>query len=249
MKANLIFDLANHEGLGSRTGMASDLVSMIEHVLLTVHPWEIKHGSLTADASGIRREPWIEEEPISSTGNEFALLDSGEGELGASTETENAVSLSGITAQITELFHGAREEVFEDGMMSDFIARLLKMISLYEAQAIEAIHDLLEKPAIGAETKGEALRWLGEVEQASTYFYRRWLLERHLIAEEGIAVVDGANVGLSVMDDPHSIPCFRKAIEQSRTQIVRRLLKLTLVQLEETKRAKAVEEDQGGSVG
>lgn len=241
MNTTLAIDPRNLEDLSSCTESPTGLESWIEEAQFS-STGSVERAPLPL---GGRELGASKEEPLSSSGSvERAPLPLGGRELTASTEIDNVVSLSRIKAQITALFRRAREEVFEDGMMSDFISDLLEMISLYEIQAIEAIHDLLGEHAIEAEIKGEALRWLGEVEQESTYVYRRWLLEKNLMTGEDIAVVDGANIGLSFMDDPHSITCFKKAIEKSPIPIVCQLLELTLVQLEESKRAKAAEKDK-----
>ncbi len=78
------------------------------------------------------------------------------------------------------------------------------------------------------------LRVLGDIEHPETHGYRRWLLQRVLLGSSAPVIRDGANVGLSLMDDPKAIPTIKEAITKERSPLVSKLLKRTLYQLEET---------------
>lgn len=236
MSTNLVFDLANLEDLSGCTGPPIPLfdeprfsstgnvviVSFISHV-----------GELEGS----------KDEEVSSTGDvESPALAVGGEEVGTSTEIGIAVSPSRVQEQITMLFRGATQEVFEDGMMTDFIAGVLKAISRYGVCAITAVNEILESDGIEAESKGEVLRWLGDIEQKTTYDYRRWLLEHTLTNATDLAILDGANIGLSHMDDPHSIGFFKEAIENAGIPAIRTILEQTLAQLEETRQCQCCSE-------
>jgi len=144
------------------------------------------------------------------------------------------MSVEAVEREIAALFRRAASEEFEDGMESDFITRLLAMVRIYEATAMLSIQDLILGGKATDEASAEALRWLGDMEHEPTYQYRRWLLEKALLSGSSLIVRDGANVGLAFMNDPHAIPVLKRAIEETRSKVFRKVLSQTLLQLENT---------------
>jgi len=144
------------------------------------------------------------------------------------------MSVEAVEREIAALFRRAASEEFEDGMESDFITRLLAVVRIYEATGMLSIQDLILGGKATDEASAEALRWLGDMEHEPTYQYRRWLLEKALISCSSLIVRDGANVGLAFMNDPHSVPVLKRAIEETQSNVFPKVLSQTLLQLENT---------------
>lgn len=79
---------------------------------------------------------------------------------------------------------------------------------------------------------GFLLRMLGDMDLAETHDCRRELLEHVLLCSPVPNIRDAANIGLSLMDDPKSIPVFKKAIKKEKSVLLSKVLKKTLCQLE-----------------
>lgn len=84
---------------------------------------------------------------------------------------------------------------------------------------------------VAPEVGGEALRWLGRIDHAESYEYRRWLLERSL-SLSSTRVRDGAILGLASMDDKHAIPYLKRAIEEEQCSELKADMESVLEQLE-----------------
>lgn len=133
--------------------------------------------------------------------------------------------------QFLSLFRAAKELTFEDGMHTEFSRSLLAMVKEYGDQAIEVLEDLIIGNQVGIEEASEALRWLGQLEDASTHFRRLNLLGLSL-GHSSARIRDGAILGLSFMDDPSAIPYIRAAIERETTRPLREDMRQVLAQLE-----------------
>ncbi|MGL5872036.1 MAG: hypothetical protein ACRC2R_06655 [Xenococcaceae cyanobacterium] len=131
------------------------------------------------------------------------------------TSTELIKFSNLLYSKIEALFWSAKEEYFEDGMESKFSDKLISTINNYGNHAIEVIICLIVYGKVSPEVAGEALRWLGRIENPETYQYRRWLLERSLSLSSPI-VKDGAILGLASMDDKHAISYLKRAIENEK---------------------------------
>ncbi len=139
-----------------------------------------------------------------------------------------------LRKEIVNLFRAASDENFEDGMESDFVDDLLMLVRRYGDTAVCEISHLVVAEEVSQDAASEALRWLGDMEHASTLHYRRWLLEKALLECTSVIVRDGANVGLAFMNDPVSIPSLEKAIEEATLPLLRETMVQTLAQLKET---------------
>ena len=138
-----------------------------------------------------------------------------------------------IGQEIEALFIKAREERFEDGMESDFSSGLISMIRMCGNAAIEVIAKLILYERVNPEVASEALRWIGHIEQASTYTDRLWLLERSLRCSSA-RVRDGVALGLASLDDPHAIPYLKQAIQREQCEELREDMEQVLAQLLES---------------
>ncbi len=138
-----------------------------------------------------------------------------------------------IERKFETLFIEAQDELFEDGMESEFSKNLLLLMSRYSDFAIEILVYLIIGERVNPAVAAEALRTIGHVKDASSHRRRRWLLERALTSPYS-RVRDGAALGLAFMDDPAAIPSLRYAIEREEIDMLRQDLTQVLEQLEET---------------
>ena len=136
-----------------------------------------------------------------------------------------------IKRQMEKLFFAAREEVFEDGMESEFSRELVLSIKQYGDPVIEVIRELILNDSVSPEVASEALRWIGYIEHEDTRDARLRLLEQSLTSSS-LRVRDGAVLGLSFLDDPRATGSLRKAMELEGSKLIRRNMQQVLEQLE-----------------
>ena len=149
--------------------------------------------------------------------------------VGASTEFYEPSDA--LYSKTEAIFWTAKGEVFEDGMESEFSRKLSYFVKKYSADALEAITCLIVYEKVDSEIAGEALRWLGRVDHAESYEYRRWLLERSL-SLSSTRVRDGAILGLASMDDRRAIPYLKIAIKKEQCSELKADMESVLEQLE-----------------
>jgi len=149
--------------------------------------------------------------------------------IGASTEL--CEPSEALYSKIETVFWTAKGEFFEDGMESTFSHQLNYSVKRYGGDALEVITCLIVYEKVDPEVAGEALRWLGRINHAETYEYRRWLLERSL-SLSSTRVRDGAILGLASMDDKHAVPYLKFAVEKEQCFELREDMELVLKQLE-----------------
>ena len=147
------------------------------------------------------------------------------------TDTELRLSRQEVEHAVERVFEAARDEYFEDGMESAFSRQLLSLVETYCEQMKEELAYWLVREKASPYVASEASRWLGQVDHAPSYRYRRWLLERCLRASSAI-VRDGAGLGLAAMDDAHTIPSLRQAVQRESCEELRVNLQQVLDQLE-----------------
>lgn len=121
-----------------------------------------------------------------------------------------AQEMQRLHGELTVLFADAKEEVFEDGVESEFSSHLLALIDEYGEFAMNQIILMAEEDKVEHEVLAEALRWFGHMEDGVAYSRRRWLLEQNLCAPS-VAVRDGAILGLSFLEDLRSAPALERA--------------------------------------
>lgn len=110
------------------------------------------------------------------------------------------------------LFALAKEEVFEDGMESEFSRSLVTLIEKYQDAALEVLTELIIGGNMNPEIASEALRWIGHIENPVTHRARLKLLEHGLFSPSA-RIRDGAILGLASMDDPRAMRSLEQAIE------------------------------------
>lgn len=132
------------------------------------------------------------------------------------------------------VFNLGANEVFEDGMETEFSRELVECVEAGSSSAVRALRMLLDQSYAGPEVGGEALRWLGCVDQRDTHDVRRLALEHYLRAES-VYLSDGAAIGLSEMDDPAALSAVAAAISKGGGPLIVMRLKQLQEQLEDTK--------------
>lgn len=138
-----------------------------------------------------------------------------------------------IDQEIEGLFEIAKEQIFEDGMESEFSRELISIIKEYGNDAMIVIANLIVTDQVNAEVASEALRWLGHVDHPKTYRYRLWVLERSLYCSS-VRIRDGAVLSLSFLNDPHAISYLKQAIERETCKELREDMEQVLAHLENT---------------
>lgn len=147
------------------------------------------------------------------------------------------ISQADVTDKVESIFRAVAEEALEGEIEDEFAKSLSELIGQYEGNAVNEIQHFILKKEITPELAEVTLRILGDIEHTPTYNYRRWLLEKALIEGSSPIVRDGANVGLAYMDDPHSIPFLKKAAQNEKLLLLRKVVEKTLAQLENTQSA------------
>jgi hypothetical protein len=131
------------------------------------------------------------------------------------------------------LFASAKEQIFEDGMESDFSRELIEFIRSYGRASMEVIIRRVLSDWLNPEVTSETLRVVGRIHHPTTYRDRLWLLERGLYSASA-RVRDGAVLGLAYLDDPIAITPLKFAIERELTPELRQDMTQVLSQLEDT---------------
>ena len=121
------------------------------------------------------------------------------------------ISSTDIERQILEIFQSGEGEIFEDGMESNFSRLLSSFIQKQGKSAISEIDHIVRNGLSSDDVISEVLSSLARLDDTRTYNYRRWLLEKTL-ESESFYMRDAATMGLSFMDDKHSIAALEKAI-------------------------------------
>lgn len=145
----------------------------------------------------------------------------------ATTHTEYPEEIRLI---LSDLLARAREETFEDGMESQFSKALISYIKRYGNAAVKVLTEYILSEHVNAEIASEALRWIGHIEDASTYESRLWLLGRGLLSASS-RIRDAALLGLAFLNDPQAIPLLEAAIQRERIQELREDMKQALEDL------------------
>ena len=135
--------------------------------------------------------------------------------------------------RVEVLFRSARNVQFEDGMENEFSKEFIRYIERYGNLAIDTIAETILAEDVSPTVASEALRWLAEVDEFSSYQKRLWLLERSLYCSSAV-VRDGAVLGLAALDNPHAISFLKSARDQESVSDLRRDMDQVLEQLQET---------------
>jgi len=139
-----------------------------------------------------------------------------------------------LSKKANALFRSAKDDVFEDGVESDFSRNLIDFITIYGHSAMETIIPIILSDRISTEIASEAFRVLGRLNHKATYRDRLWLLERGLYSTSA-RVRDGATLGLAFLNDSLAIPPLKSAIEREAIPELRQDMEQVLTQLEGNK--------------
>jgi hypothetical protein len=149
--------------------------------------------------------------------------------------SENVTRLHDRPPELAEnfrcLFISAKDEIFEDGMESEFSKGLTALIRKYGNDALAELAYFIVYEKASPEVTGEALRWLGLMDHPLSYHWRLWLLERSL-SSRSARIRDGAVLGLAFLDDPDAVPYLRQAVDREPVKELRADMEQVLAQLE-----------------
>ena len=149
----------------------------------------------------------------------------------AESSTTEFIDIGFLEQQARSIFFRAKEEVFEDGMESDFSQSLLSFIRSFGHSAMEVIIPIMRSEQTNTEIASEAFRILGRLNNKTTYRERLWLLERGLYSVSA-RVRDGAVLGLAFLNDPLVVAPLKAAIDRERIPELRKDMEQVLAQLE-----------------
>jgi len=159
-------------------------------------------------------------------------------ELWESKLVNNSTELEEYSVELLKAFQSlftmADEEIFEDGMETEFSNKLVALIMSYGSVAIDILANLILTEKVNPSIAAEALRWIGRLEYGSSRAKRRRILVNCLLHCKSARVRDGAALGLASLDDPKAIPYLEKAIAREQVNELRQDLEQVLAQLKET---------------
>ena len=133
---------------------------------------------------------------------------------------------------LRDLFRGAIDEVFEDGMDSRFSKRLRRIVLDYGADAVNALAKVLDGANLGVAE--EAIMQMGYIDDEATHPARLSLLESALKSPR-VRIRDAASIGINAMDDPAAIESVRAAIKNEPHIRLRQNLRDVLEQLKDAR--------------
>jgi HEAT repeats len=125
-----------------------------------------------------------------------------------------------IEEKLQSLFREGQEEIFEDGMDSEFSKNLLSFLNQYKIAGFDALTSIIISENVNPAMAAQALREIGHINDPVSHRQRRWLLEQALTLPSA-RVRDGAALGLAFMDDPDAIPSLQDAIEREKITMLR----------------------------
>lgn len=144
---------------------------------------------------------------------------------------DKPVGFDFLNNKVNIIFADAKEEVFEDGMESDFSRNLSEFIVSFGHSAMETLIPVILSERTNTEVASEAFRVLGRLNHKTTYRDRLWILERGLYSASA-RVRDGAILGLAFMNDSIAIAPLKSAIDRECIPELRQDMEQVLVQLE-----------------
>lgn len=151
---------------------------------------------------------------------------------GPESSTADQKRIKSLFEHLDSTFERGRDMRFEDGMESEFSRELVRLVELHGIVALAIIGRLIADQRSGGEVAGEALRWLGRMEQSQFHWARMRLFEESLCSPSP-AVRDGAILALASLNDPHAIPYIRGAVQQETIRELREDMEQVLAQLQD----------------
>jgi hypothetical protein len=136
-----------------------------------------------------------------------------------------------LVQEIRNLFDQGAHEFFQDGVESNFSRKLLRILRHYGQQAFQAIAEYLSSTNPQPDVTSEALRWLADYNDKTT-FYSRWNILHDSLHSPSPRVRDGAILGFAALDDPHAAKLLREAKTKEQIAELRVLIDQVVNQLE-----------------
>jgi HEAT repeats len=138
-----------------------------------------------------------------------------------------------LRRQVALAFATAEDDLFEDGMESEFSGTLRSLLTAHGAAVVTALDSLDFSSTANPEVAFESLKWLGTVDHDESRQSRRRLLER-LLSSPSARIRYAAALGLAAMDDPVSLAALRGVIKRETHPRLRQYFQLVADQLEAT---------------
>ena len=126
-------------------------------------------------------------------------------------------------------------EVDDDCDLAPVVSEIQSLLEQHGNRALGAIKSTITEETLSVDATAEILRLIGGIVDSGTHNVRRNFLEKMLFCPRSPVLRDAANLGLALMDDPKAIKSFRKAISSDKSLLLKKLLRQTLKQLENTK--------------
>ena len=134
---------------------------------------------------------------------------------------------------IQQIVQDAQEEVFEDGMESNFSRGLASAIQEHGNKALAAIDDIILNSNANAELQGETLIQLGSIDSPGTHSRRLTILTGALESKD-VRVRDAASLALDTMEDASAIPALESALRREQSARMQQNLQAVITQLRES---------------
>ena len=137
---------------------------------MAIHQFPFEHRAPPTDlnASTGLRDPLVENffEKFRREKTKYQIREINAGTLGyhnesAESSTKEFIDIDFLEQQANSIFTGAKEEVFEDGMESDFSQNLTVFIKSFGHSAMDVIIPIMLSKQTNSEVASEAFRILG----------------------------------------------------------------------------------------
>ena len=135
-----------------------------------------------------------------------------------------------LVRYVNQLVRGAEEEVFEDGMESNFSRDLVSTICEHGDAALSAIEQVVLDGNTNVEVQGEILIQLGAIDNPSTHPQRLAILTSALESQD-VRIRDAASLGIEALEDASAIPALESALHRELSGRMRENLTAVINQL------------------
>ena len=135
-----------------------------------------------------------------------------------------------LVCHVREIFEQGADEFFEDGMESRFSRALVAFVTQNGRESFRALANYLFSNVVNPDVTSEALRWLGDLGDATT-LPLRWSILARTLRHPSPRVRDGAVLGFAAIDDARARPLLEEARETEQVAELRRLMNQVLDQV------------------
>ncbi|MBN1816534.1 MAG: hypothetical protein JW828_04190 [Sedimentisphaerales bacterium] len=157
----------------------------------------------------------------------------------SSTKYTCNVPQAEIDAKVEEAFAMLTSEQMDEEFEGEYLANelLYELLESHPEPVLDALYGHLKNSQTRPSIIKGVLNFLGYVDNDHTHEHRRRILEEMLQNGLTPATRDTANIGLSLINDPKSIPALEKAKGKETNDLVKRYIDQTLEQLRRVKNA------------